>query len=214
MAQTKDGALKVAAKKAGISLDEFLAKVKNSEKRCSRCGQWKNIALDFGKDTTRHDGRDAACFECRHVKERVSTKGRISAFKGQQHTPEARRKMSEARKGKPNPRKGQPRTLEERAKISRALRASQKVLKGEACHSYKDGKLAERRDQRFSRDYKRWRFDVFMRDKFTCQECRDNRGGNLAAHHIKPFADHAELRFDVSNGITLCETCHYKKHTK
>jgi 5-methylcytosine-specific restriction endonuclease McrA len=55
-----------------------------------------------------------------------------------------------------------------------------------------------------------WRKRVFERDNFTCQDCL-KRGGKLQAHHIRPFALYPELRFEVSNGITLCETCHNKK---
>lgn len=123
---------------------------------------------------------------------------------------ESRAKMSEAAKKRGSNRTGIKHTLETRQKISERTR--ERTPRGEACHSFKDGKLAERRDQRFSRDYKRWRYDVFLRDAFTCQECGDARGGNLNAHHIKGFADFPELRFEVSNGITLCETCHGKKH--
>jgi len=54
-----------------------------------------------------------------------------------------------------------------------------------------------------------WRAAVFHRDDYTCQKC-GHRGGRLNAHHIKPYATHPELRFDVSNGITLCVDCHKK----
>ena len=36
----------------------------------------------------------------------------------------------------------------------------------------------------------------------------DNSGGNLSAHHINNFSDHEDLRFVLSNGITLCDSCH------
>jgi 5-methylcytosine-specific restriction endonuclease McrA len=35
----------------------------------------------------------------------------------------------------------------------------------------------------------------------------------LQADHIKPFAHHPELRFDVNNGRTLCVPCHRKTDT-
>lgn len=61
-----------------------------------------------------------------------------------------------------------------------------------------------------------WRMGVFGRDDFTCQFCYQ-RGGKLVAHHIKPWSEFSQLRFNVENGITLCEKCHklilnYKKY--
>ncbi len=64
---------------------------------------------------------------------------------------------------------------------------------------------------RNSNDYKLWRLAVYERDNYTCQECGE-RGGKLNAHHKKSWRLHPDLRFTVSNGITLCERCHKKKH--
>ena len=66
-------------------------------------------------------------------------------------------------------------------------------------------------DDRNMPEYIAWRAAVYERDDFTCQEC-GRRGVSLNAHHIKHWQHHPELRFDLSNGITLCEDCHAKKH--
>lgn len=69
-----------------------------------------------------------------------------------------------------------------------------------------------------SRDFKdpkyiRWRKKVYARDKFTCQMpgC-PHTDTRLNAHHIKRWASHPSLRFELSNGITLCFACHDKIH--
>ena len=36
----------------------------------------------------------------------------------------------------------------------------------------------------------------------------------LNAHHIKNWADNPDDRFDLNNGITLCEKCHSEFHRK
>jgi HNH endonuclease len=66
---------------------------------------------------------------------------------------------------------------------------------------------------RHSLEYQAWRNAVFERDAYTCVECGDNRGGNLEADHIKPFAYFPDLRFELSNGRTLCHDCHTKTPT-
>jgi hypothetical protein len=57
-----------------------------------------------------------------------------------------------------------------------------------------------------------WSRAVYERDGYSCTECGCLRGGKLNAHHLKSWAEHPELRFDVANGVTLCRECHAKKH--
>lgn len=59
--------------------------------------------------------------------------------------------------------------------------------------------------------YKEWRAKVFLRDNFTCQVCREV-GCFLHPHHIKSWAKYPKLRYEVSNGITLCVECHKEIH--
>jgi len=62
-------------------------------------------------------------------------------------------------------------------------------------------------------EYENWRISVFKRDNFVCQICL-KVGGGLHAHHIKEWSKFKELRFNIDNGITVCETCHMKLHGK
>jgi len=64
MAQTKEGASKIVAQKAGVSFEEFQRRVKRGEKWCYRCKKWLNQKL-FGKDSSRYDGFASACLSCR-----------------------------------------------------------------------------------------------------------------------------------------------------
>lgn len=60
-----------------------------------------------------------------------------------------------------------------------------------------------------SLDYKKWRKRVYARDKYTCRFPGCNkRGGYLEAHHIRRFSQYPQLRYVISNGITLCKAHH------
>lgn len=61
-------------------------------------------------------------------------------------------------------------------------------------------------DKRKLPEYREWRSKVFKRDNYTCQECGSKR--NLQAHHIRQVALYPDLVYELSNGITLCKTCH------
>ena len=82
--------------------------------------------------------------------------------------------------------------------------------KGEKAPNYIHGMCNENLLFRASREYKKWRYEVFKRDNFKCVLCGDKKGGNIEADHIKDFALYPELRLDINNGRTLCKSCHKK----
>lgn len=71
---------------------------------------------------------------------------------------------------------------------------------------------SERERERNKFTTTKWRRSVLKRDKYACQRCgfkaNENKNTSLNAHHIVGFSENEELRFDVDNGITLCEKCH------
>lgn len=71
----------------------------------------------------------------------------------------------------------------------------------------------ERMIKRDYHGYKEWRKNVFERDKYTCQICGGNKGGNLVAHHLNGYHWDKNARVDINNGVTLCESCHKDFHS-
>lgn len=120
---------------------------------------------------------------------------------GYTHSIETRQKMS-ANNARTN--LGKTFSIETRLKMS--VIASMNKL-GENNPNWKGGTTAEAQNIRGSARYRNWRTAVFLRDNYTCQDC-GARGCELNADHIKPFSQFPELRFEVSNGRTLCVPCH------
>lgn len=56
--------------------------------------------------------------------------------------------------------------------------------------------------------YYYWKKEVFKLNS-VCAYC--GAEGKLEADHIRPWGLYPELRLEVSNGQTLCETCHKLK---
>ena len=75
--------------------------------------------------------------------------------------------------------------------------------------NWKGGVTPERMCARSTVEYSKWRDEVYKKDWYTCQCCGKFKNINKQAHHLFSFAHNEELRYDVKNGITLCEDCHY-----
>jgi len=139
---------------------------------------------------------------------------------GYHHTNEVKKRISITKTGVPGKNKGKVFSKEWRENLSKAHMGhvhseehkrkigEKSIFRGATNPKWKGGITPKNKTIRHSIDYKLWRKSVFERDSYTCQVCREV-GGYLEAHHIKSFAEHQELRFDISNGITLCKECHF-----
>jgi hypothetical protein len=112
-------------------------------------------------------------------------------------------------RGKPGPKHSK----ETREKLRRIAIESGRFC-GDRSPNWKGGITPKNLMLRQSSAYREWRMAVYERDKYTCRGCGDTRGGNLEPHHIKSWSDYLEFRFEVSNGLTLCERCHKKTHRR
>jgi 5-methylcytosine-specific restriction endonuclease McrA len=56
--------------------------------------------------------------------------------------------------------------------------------------------------------YADFRKSVLKRDKRKCMMPGCGSKTRLNVHHIKKWASAHSLRYDISNGITLCKKCH------
>lgn len=103
--------------------------------------------------------------------------------------------------------------LDENRVGRKRLNDVRETLRGED-HPFWNPELTPEDRERARPQQPSWRMQVFHRDKFTCQACGDDRGGNLHAHHIEAHCENKEARWHVSNGVTLCATCHREFHRR
>src|SRR5258708_2347766 len=149
--------------------------------------------------------------------------GSRNPFFNKKHSEKTKEKLIQINTGKKYP-------LETRLKISQSLVGNQRAKgnkysltieqrrhlseskKGDKSPFWKGGISSINALIRNSFEYKNCRRTVFERDDYTCQEC-GQKGGTLNAHHIKQFAYSPELRFELSNGLSLCLDCHKQTDT-
>jgi len=112
--------------------------------------------------------------------------------------------------GLPGSRLGLRHSADTRSIISERTKSA--TQRGESHYAWKGGTKVKRQGDRGTPEYRAWRLAVFSRDAFTCLICTVyTGGGNLEAHHCKSYAEFPELRFDVDNGVTLCNYHHQRE---
>ena len=154
----------------------------------------------------------------------IKSKGRISGMKGKKHSEKAkrkirlgnrgrkvsiktRRKMRERMKGNKNAL-GSIRSKTLRKKIGDAQR-------GEKHWNWiKDRSQLKNDNERNDSSYKEWRYQVFKRDRHICRINNKDCFGKVIAHHILNWSDFPELRYNINNGITLCQAHHPRKRAE
>ena len=124
------------------------------------------------------------------------TKEKIRQFNlGKKHSDETKEKIRNLNIGEKNPMfgklgKNHPKWIKDRTKL-------------------KIGKIKS-----YNTQYKYWMLEIKRRDNWKCriqnQDCR----GHLEAHHILPWRDYPELRYEINNGITLCVFHHPRKRSE
>lgn len=80
----------------------------------------------------------------------------------------------------------------------------------------RDKKAIPTQELRKTSEYSEWRLRVYWKYNFTCDLCGTKRSKNVKmnAHHLNSFQLNEEQRYDVENGVCLCEKCHWKFHGK
>jgi hypothetical protein len=83
----------------------------------------------------------------------------------------------------------------------------------ESCHWIKDrSKLKTNIRKHYDSRYKDWAKEVKTRDNWKCKINNCDCKGILEAHHILPWRNFPELRYDLNNGITLCKYHHPRSY--
>lgn len=72
-------------------------------------------------------------------------------------------------------------------------------------------RYGDAQNDRRSSAYHAWRHQVKIRDNFVCKMNNQDCKGRLEVHHILSYTNYPELRFDINNGIALCNFHHPRK---
>lgn len=239
----KESIAKIGVDRTGANIKDIIGDkygrlivIKNTGKRKNRAVIWE-CKCDCGKiveirscSLINGSTKSCGCLQ----KERASKilhkdiKGKNHWNWGKHWGKETKNKISNSLKGKltgeKNPFYGKTHT----ERVRQIVSESNKKRVGELSGNWKGGITPLNFQIRDNFKSRQWHSDIFTRDNFTCQECGDDTGGNLNAHHIKSLsfllqkyeiinlkqAIVCEELWNINNGVTLCIECHKKEHEK
>jgi 5-methylcytosine-specific restriction endonuclease McrA len=207
-------------KQSPETIAKRVAKLRGKKRSAEICAKFRAIQKEIARRAIAENGfrispeqREAISAKLKGRKLPEEHKAKIKAWAQANKDkctppPEHWEKLRGLYKGKPFSgasfsHKGRIQSADERA------RRRKTAVRGTAHHNYVHGLSKQHQKERNCTENIRWRKACLERDNFTCQDC-GARDVQLTVHHIKPFAKFKELRFEVSNGITLCEECHAK----
>ena len=96
--------------------------------------------------------------------------------------------------------------------VSIETRTKQSVSQlGDKNHMWKGGKTMKSQKRDFR--YQDWRNSVIERDGSKCTICSKFCMYPIT-HHIEHASENESLKYDISNGVTLCYDCHMTVHNK
>lgn len=97
------------------------------------------------------------------------------------------------------------------------------VASGDKNPNWKGGISSDNKRGRSTSEHRLWRESVLLNANYKCEYCGVEQGSrceccghtiHLHAHHKIHFSKDKTLRYDVSNGMALCEKCHHLEHYK
>jgi 5-methylcytosine-specific restriction endonuclease McrA len=77
----------------------------------------------------------------------------------------------------------------------------------------KDRTKLAKHQKRNDYTYKEWRKKCLVRDNYQCKICGEKytKENKLIVHHILPWSQFPQERYNINNGITLCKIHHPRK---
>lgn len=132
------------------------------------------------------------------------------------YTAERGRRISEAKKGMTQQpqcgfKKGHTGYSTEK---SRKKMSESSWIKGKFGKDNPNWKGGSQKNERNDPAYHQWVRKVKSRDKQTCRICDENCDGYNIVHHIFSWVKYIKLRYELTNGITLCQAHHPRGRVK
>lgn len=124
--------------------------------------------------------------------------------------PDFRKRMSEAHKGNKGYWTGKKRILTEEWKKKIGIGNT-----GEKNGRWiSDRTKLVKKQKRNDSAYYAWAMSVKRRDNWKCKIHNKDCKGKVIAHHILPWREYEELRYNINNGITLCQAHHPRRRAE